>query len=100
MGSFLELTYVNHLMGKDSPIEAHRNWERVSISQMTDTIKLIGAEHFVLSTDLGRSLDPDPVEGYKKFISELRARGISEAAIETMSRTNPGNLLDIIKASY
>lgn len=95
LGAFLELTYVNHLMGKDSPIEAHHKWQRVSIAQMAVAIKLIGAEHFVLSTDLGRSLDPDPVEGYQEFISELRTRGISEAAIKTMSQTNPGNLLDI-----
>lgn len=95
LGAFLELTYVNHLMGKNSPIKAHQNWYRVSIAQMAEAIKLIGAEHFVLSTDLGRNLDPLPVEGYKKFITELEALGISETAIQTMSRTNPSKLLGL-----
>lgn len=95
LGALLELTYVNHLMGKNSAIKAHQNWQRVSIAQMAEAIELIGAEHFVLSTDLGRSLDPYPVEGYQKFVTELSAEGISETAIEIMSRTNPAKLLNI-----
>ncbi|WP_216595672.1 DUF6282 family protein [Myxosarcina sp. GI1] len=95
MGAFLELTYVNYLMGKNSPIEAHQNWQQVSIADMAAAIKSIGAEHFVLSTDLGRSFDPKPVVGYQKFVTELSAAGISQSEIEMMSQINPSQLLGI-----
>jgi hypothetical protein len=38
---------------------------------MAAAIKLIGAEHFVLSTDLGRKPHPLPAEGYKLFVEKL-----------------------------
>lgn len=95
MGAFLELAYVNDLMGKDSGIAAHRNWHRVSLQDMAEAIKTIGAEHFVLSTDLGRSLDPLPVEGYQQFIQGLQQEGISQAQIDVMAKKNPAQLLGI-----
>jgi hypothetical protein len=55
-------------MGENAADEGHKNWHQVSISKMAAAIKLIGAEHFVLSTDLGIKPDPLPAEGYKLFV--------------------------------
>ncbi|MBE9166588.1 histidinol phosphatase [Pleurocapsales cyanobacterium LEGE 06147] len=95
LGAFLELTYVNDLMGSHSAIKAHQNWHRVSLKQMARAIKIIGAQHFVLSTDLGRSLDPLPADGYLQFVRGLIDEGISQTEIDMMSKQNPAQLLGL-----
>lgn len=93
-GALLELTYVNTLMGADSVEADHQKWDQVTIAAMAEAIQSIGAAHFVLSTDLGRSLDPSPIEGYQAFLDELAAAGIPETDLEMMSHTNPQWLLE------
>ncbi|NET31539.1 MAG: histidinol phosphatase [Cyanothece sp. SIO1E1] len=95
LGAYLELVYVNDLMGPESTSIAHQNWHRVSVDQMAAAIKTIGAEHFVLSTDLGRRLDPLPAEGYQRFVQGLMQAGITEADIDLMMMKNPARLLGI-----
>ncbi|WP_084448952.1 DUF6282 family protein [Picosynechococcus sp. PCC 7117] len=92
-GAFLELTYVNTLMGENATEADHQAWENVSIETMAKAIQTIGATHFVLSTDLGRALDPSPIDGYQRFLEQLAAAGISEADLYLMSHTNPEKLL-------
>ena len=95
MGAFLELAFVNDLMGENAADDGHKNWHQVSISKMAAAIKLIGAEHFVLSTDLGRKPDPLPAEGYKLFVEKLMGEGISGREIDLMMNENPARLLGI-----
>lgn len=95
MGAFLELAFVNDLMGENASDEGHKNWHHVSIERMAAAIKLIGAEHFVLSTDLGRKPDPLPAEGYKIFVKKLMGEGISQREIDLMMIENPARLLGI-----
>lgn len=95
MGAFLELAFVNDLMGENAADDGHKNWHHVSINQMVAAIKLIGAEHFVLSTDLGRKPDPLPAEGYKLFVEKLMDEGISQPEIDLMMKQNPARLLGI-----
>ena len=95
MGAFLELAFVNDLMGENAADDGHKNWHQVSISKMAAAIKLIGAEHFVLSTDLGRKPDPLPAEGYKLFVEKLMGEGISQPEINLMMKENPARLLGI-----
>jgi microsomal dipeptidase-like Zn-dependent dipeptidase len=93
--AFLELAFVNDLMGENAADDAHKNWHQVSISKMAAAIKLIGAEHFVLSTDLGTKPDPLPAEGYKLFVEKLMGEGISGGEIDLMMKENPARLLGI-----
>ncbi|NJN73010.1 MAG: histidinol phosphatase [Limnothrix sp. RL_2_0] len=93
-GALLELTYVNTLMGANSVEADHHMWGEVTIAAMAEAIQSIGAKHFVLSTDLGRSLDPSPIEGYQTFLDELAAAGIPETDLNLMSHTNPQWLLE------
>jgi Family of unknown function (DUF6282) len=95
MGAFLELAFVNDLMGENAADEGHRNWHQVAINQMVAAIKLIGAEHFVLSTDLGRKPDPLPAVGYELFVKKLMDEGISQHEIDLMMKENPARLLGI-----
>ena len=95
MGAFLELAFVNDLMGENAADDGHKNCHKVSISKMPATIKLIGTEHFVLSTDLGRKPEPLPAEGYKLFVEKLMSEGISQREIDLMMKENPARLLGI-----
>lgn len=95
MGAFLELAFVNDLMGENASDDGHKNWHQVSISKMAAAIKLIGAEHFVLSTDLGRKPDLLPAEGYKLFVEKLMGEGISGREVNLMMKENPARLLGI-----
>ncbi|AFY40681.1 PHP domain protein [[Leptolyngbya] sp. PCC 7376] len=92
-GAFLEITYSNTLAGKNADEADHDAWENVPFDAMVTAIKTIGAEHFVLSTDLGRSQAPSPIEGYQAFLDQLETAGISETDLQLMSHTNPLNLL-------
>ncbi len=93
--AFLEQAFVNDLIGENTADDAHKNWQQVSISKMAAAIKLIGAEHFVLSTDLGRKPDRLPAEGYKLFVEKLMGEGISGCEIDLMMKENPARLLGI-----
>ena len=95
MGAFLELAFVNDLMGENAADGGHRNWHHVSIKKMVAAIKLIGAEHFILSTDLGRKPDPLPAKGYELFVKKLMNEGISQPEIDLMMKHNPARLLGI-----
>ncbi len=85
MGAFIELTSVGML-----PTEFSHNPEH-----MLETIKAIGAEHCVMSSDMGQYSNPPPVEGIRLFIATLLKRGIAEKDIELMVKTNPGWLLGL-----
>ena len=58
-------------------------------------IKELGAEHCILSSDLGQAGNPLPTDGFAAFIAALRARGISDADLDTMTRRNPAELLGL-----
>ena len=56
-------------------------------------IDRVGADAFVLSTDLGQRGNPSPAEGLATFIEGLLGEGISESDIVTMSHVNPARAL-------
>ncbi len=86
MGAFIEHTFVCHL-----PTEFCRN-----PAQTVEAIREIGAEHCIISTDLGLfTFNPPPVEGFRMFIATLLRNGITPEEIELMAKTNPGKLLGL-----
>src|SRR2546426_3500245 len=68
---------------------------RDKVAEYADLIKAIGAEHFLVSSDLGQYLNPLHTDGMRAFILGLRAQGISEAEIDLMARKNPARLLGL-----
>jgi hypothetical protein len=85
MGAFIEQTIVSLL-----PTEfCHSPKERV------ETIRAIGAEHCIMSTDLGQYWNPPPAEGMRFFMAILLRNGMSEREIEIMVKENPARLLDL-----
>jgi hypothetical protein len=68
---------------------------RSSIEDYTRAIREIGAEHFLMSSDLGQAGSPSHVEGLRAFIDTMREAGFSKEPIDLMARINPARLLGL-----
>lgn len=56
-------------------------------------VKEVGADHFILATDLGNWIFPPPVATFKRFLGLCIDFGIPEADVEKMAKTNARNLI-------
>lgn len=95
MGAYLELVFLNHLMGPQAHLAWMKHWPQVSVEDMAKAIKEVGAAHFVLSSDLGQSGNPIHPDGYKRFVGGLKKAGISHEEIVQMMAVNPARLLGV-----
>ena len=66
-----------------------------TIGEYVDAINSIGAEHFLMSSDLGQANNPLHADGLRAYIQAFRGAGISDADIGTMIRDNPARLLGL-----
>jgi hypothetical protein len=85
MGAFIEFTLIGILPNEfchDPAVTAQ-------------TIKTIGPEHCIASTDLGQPQNPLPVEGMRLFIATLLRHGITQNEVELMIKSNPAMLLGL-----
>lgn len=64
-------------------------------AEIVRTIKSIGAEHCIISTDLGQPLNPPPAEGMRILIATLFHHGLKPEEIEQMAKVNPASLLGL-----
>lgn len=85
MGAYIEHCYVGFLPNelRDDP------------QPMIQAIRYIGAEHCIISTDLGQYYNPPPAEGMRMFIALLLKNGVSENEIMLMAKVNPSKLLGL-----
>jgi len=95
LGGYLELDFINHLMGPNAHLPWMRHWEQVSIDDMAQAIRAVGAEHIVLATDLGQTGNPTHPDGYLLLVQGLKKAGIGDAEIDRMMRKNPAVLLGL-----
>jgi hypothetical protein len=85
MGAFIEHCYVGFM-----PTDF-----RNDPKPMMDAIKVIGAEHCIMGSDLGQYYNPPPAEGMRMFVALMYKNGISAREIELMAKVNPAKLLDL-----
>ena len=71
------------------------NGAGVTIGDYTAAIREVGAEHFLISSDLGQEGSPTHVEGLTSFAQALLDQGITEEEIDVMGRHNPATLLGL-----
>ncbi len=81
MGAFIEHCFTTMHTGK-AP------WETVIAS-----IRHVGPERCVLSTDLGQTINPPVAEGFAMFAQRLLEAGFSVAEIRRMTVKNPAALI-------
>ena len=58
-----------------------------------ESVRAVGPERVILSTDLGQSINPPVAEGFAMFSQKMLDNGFSKAAISRMAVTNPGNIV-------
>lgn len=88
MGAFMEFCAGQVMPG------AAPSW-RNNVKPYVDTIRAIGAEHAILSSDLGQPENPHPMEGWKLYLDMLRKGGLTNAELDRMAKTNPATLLGL-----
>jgi hypothetical protein len=93
MGAKIELCALGMLVGPEAPLEWMRHSPRVPLAATAACIRSVGAQQFVLGTDLGQTGNPTPADGLAMFVAGLLAEGISREQIQTMGREVPGALL-------
>ncbi len=93
MGVKMEIDAMGPLMGPNAHLPFMRHWRQVTYKESAQHIKDVGAENFVLGTDLGQTGNPSQPDGYQMMVAGLMAEGISKDQIKTMGREVPGKLL-------
>jgi hypothetical protein len=93
MGAYIEHCYLSHPMGPMAPAQGFRERKGVPLDAFVKAIKEVGAERFIVATDLGQTHNPTPVDGMREFILQLMKKGVTEAEIDLMTRKNPARLL-------
>ena len=81
LGAVAEYSYCHVLSGK------------CSMERIVEQIKAIGAEHAILSTDLGQKDNPYPVEGLRTFCQTLQQLGVTDGELDAMLKRNPRTLV-------
>jgi len=93
MGAKMELCALGILVGPEAPLEWMRHSKRVTLAETAARIRSVGAQHFILGTDLGQTGNPTPADGLQMFVTGLAAEGINREQIQTMGCQIPGALL-------
>ena len=58
-----------------------------------ESVRKVGPERVVLSTDLGQTINPPVAEGFAMFAQKMLDAGFSEADVRRMAVTNSTNLI-------
>jgi len=69
--------------------------DRLDPRRIVEAVKAVGAEHCILTTDLGQDWNPPPAEGMRMMVGTLLRCKLSVEEIETMTKINPAGLLDL-----
>lgn len=96
LGAYVEHVILGIFKGPRSPGPAfYKKQGMIGIEENVRAIRAVGAQHSVLSTDLGQWWTPTPSRGLKLFITHLQAAGITDAEIDMMARKNPARVLGL-----
>jgi hypothetical protein len=66
-----------------------------TVDRFAETIRKIGAQVCILSSDLGQKGNPLPADGFAEFIAALHGRGFTDAELGRMTKQNPAALLGL-----
>ena len=64
-------------------------------SVAVDDIRKVGPQFCIVSSDLGQKGNALPTDGFAAIISALRSRGMTDQALELVTKRNPARLLGL-----
>jgi hypothetical protein len=82
MGALIEHCFTTMHTGKAS-------WE-----DLMDSIRMVGADRCLISTDLGQTINPPVAEGFAMFAQTLLDAGFSGEQVQRMAVLNPSSLVE------
>ena len=80
-GAYLEHCVINLIGGS------------LRVEDLAAQVSEIGAEHMILSTDLGQISNPEPVSAFREYAKRLLEAGVTREELRLMIEVNPANLL-------
>jgi hypothetical protein len=92
LGALLECTWLTHSPGTGGAINVGKP---VPVAEAVRVIRSLGAEHVVISSDLGQRGNPPHPEGLRAFVSALQGEGVTAQEIDLVLRRNPARLLGL-----
>ena len=82
--------YVEHSVHAMMPLTYRQNPE-----QLLESVRAIGPEHCIISSDFGQDFHPMPAEGLRMGVATLLNVGLEEVEAGIMVRENPSRLLGL-----
>ena len=95
MGAYIEYCYLQSMTGPDAQHAWMKHWSKVSLKDVAKVVGDIGAQHVVLSSDLGQHAMMTHPDGMEDMITGLLKEGVSQADIDLMVKKNPARLLGL-----
>jgi hypothetical protein len=84
--------YIEHSLCMYDEESSFHNWD---IDVLIEWIEAIGPERSTLGSDLGQMNNPLPTDSFRKIVSRLLERGMSEDTIRSLVARNPAELLGV-----
>lgn len=82
--------YIEHTMVQMMPLH-----KRIDPEEVAESIRSVGVENCILSTDFGQVYNPPPSEGMRMVIATMAVKGFSSEEISIMVKQNPKKLLGL-----
>ena len=91
----MEMTWLAHLGAPLSQSPGAPVSKAVPVNEAVRAIREIGAEHFLITSDLGQANNPFPVDSFRKICTRLLESGMSERDVRMLVADNPARLLGV-----
>ena len=87
--------YIEHCFITTMPMH-----QRLEVSKIVESIRLIGPSRTILTTDAIQAWNPPPPEVMRMYIGSLLHLGVDEEAIRTMIQANPASILGLAPIAH
>ena len=84
-GAFVELTMLTCMP----------SFSLMTLDAIVETVRNLGAQRCVVTTDFGQLVNPPPAEGMRMAIAALLDAGLTPAEVEALVKTNPRQLVGL-----
>jgi len=93
-GAFIEFGFTSLPNSIWDPVEQYRH-RQMTLNDVCKTIRTVGVENCVLSTDSGQTTSPPPIECMRLWTEFLKIKGFSKEEVDIMIKKNPAILLGL-----
>jgi hypothetical protein len=95
MGALIEISFLQFRAGPNAPLPFMTYWTQIGAREVARAVKEIGAQHLVISSDLGQIGNMTHPDGLETAIEEVKREGVTDGDIDLMMRKNPARLLGL-----